>query len=158
MKKFFLIMFLCFVLELFVIIKVGSVIGGFNTILLMFVLMVVGCVLIKLRFKKIMEIMQTQGVVDFKLILLPLAGFLFLFPGFISDILGLLLLLPPVQSKAEKVYRNSTHSSQFSWQSSSETGSFSKGRVIDATVIHDEDENSDDTKSSDKKNDNSFLQ
>ena len=111
----------------------------------MFAMMVIGAVIIKRCFKRVMEQLQ-QGVVDIKIIFLPLSGFLFLFPGFISDVLALLLLLPFIQSKCAKVYSSKSGSgTSFAFRSSTSDGFtdvFSKGRTIDgtATVVQDEKE------------------
>lgn len=145
MQKLFLTLVILFVLEILLLIQIGGYIGGFNVIFLMFAMMVIGAVIIKRCFKRVMEQLQ-QGVVDIKIIFLPLSGFLFLFPGFISDILALLLLLPFVQSKCSKVYSSKSGSgTSFAFRSSTSDGFtdvFSKGRTIDgtATVVQDEKE------------------
>lgn len=51
MQKILLSLVVFFVLELAVIIEVGSSIGAVNTILVMFLMMVLGVFLIKLRFR-----------------------------------------------------------------------------------------------------------
>lgn len=145
MQKLFLTLVILFVLEILLLIQIGGYIGGFNVIFLMFAMMVIGAVIIKRCFKRVMEQLQ-HGVVDIKIIFLPLSGFLFLFPGFISDILALLLLLPFVQSKCAKVYSSKSGSgTSFAFRSSTSDGFtdvFSKGRTIDgtATVVQDEKE------------------
>lgn len=145
MQKLFLTLVILFVLEILLLIQIGGYIGGFNVIFLMFAMMVIGAVIIKRCFKRVMEQLQ-QGVVDIKIIFLPLSGFLFLFPGFISDVLALLLLLPFVQSKCAKVYSSKSGSgTSFAFRSSTSDGFtdvFSKGRTIDgtATVVQDEKE------------------
>lgn len=145
MQKLFLTLVILFVLEILLLIQIGGYIGGLNVIFIMFAMMVIGAVIIKRCFKRVMEQLQ-HGVVDIKIIFLPLSGFLFLFPGFISDILALLLLLPFVQSKCSKVYSSKSGSgTSFAFRSSTSDGFtdvFSKGRTIDgtATVVQDEKE------------------
>lgn len=145
MQKLFLTLVILFVLEILLLIQIGGYIGGLNVIFIMFAMMVIGAVIIKRCFKRVMEQLQ-HGVVDIKIIFLPLSGFLFLFPGFISDILALLLLLPFVQSKCAKVYSSKSGSgTSFAFRSSTSDGFtdvFSKGRTIDgtATVVQDEKE------------------
>ncbi len=107
MQRIILALFVLFILEIVVLIEVGKAINPLNTILLMFVGMIAGFVLIKLRFRKVVEMMQRGGVPDFKVLFLPLSGFLFLFPGFISDILGLLLLIPSVRDLTVKKFAGS---------------------------------------------------
>ncbi len=145
MRKLCLFLVLLYVLERLLLIQIGGYIGGLNVILLMFAMMVIGAVIIKRCFKRVMEQLQ-QGVVDIKIIFLPLSGFLFLFPGFISDVLALLLLLPSVQSSCAQVYSSKSGSgTSFAFKSSTSEGFtdvFSKGRTIDgtATVVQDENE------------------
>ncbi|MBQ9221371.1 MAG: FxsA family protein [Succinivibrio dextrinosolvens] len=145
MQKLFLTLVILFVLEILLLIQIGGYIGGLNVIFIMFAMMVIGAVIIKRCFKRVMEQLQ-HGVVDIKIIFLPLSGFLFLFPGFISDVLALLLLLPFVQSKCAKVYSSKSGSgTSFAFRSSTSDGFtdvFSKGRTIDgtATVVQDEKE------------------
>ena len=145
MQKLFLTLVILFVLEILLLIQIGGYIGGLNVIFIMFAMMVIGAVIIKRCFKRVMEQLQ-RGVVDIKIIFLPLSGFLFLFPGFISDVLALLLLLPFVQSKCAKVYSSKSGSgTSFAFRSSTSDGFtdvFSKGRTIDgtATVVQDEKE------------------
>lgn len=145
MQKIFLSLVILFVLEILLLIKIGSVIGGLNVVFLMFAMMVIGAVIVKRCFKKVMESMQ-QGVVDIKIIFLPLAGFLFLFPGFISDILALLMLLPFVQTKCAKVYSSKSGTgTSFAFKTSNSEGFsdvFSKGRTIDGTATVVDDDNS----------------
>ncbi len=145
MQKLFLSLVILFVLEILLLIKIGGYIGGLNVIFLMFAMMVIGAVIIKRCFKSVMAQMQ-QGVVDIKIIFLPLSGFLFFFPGFISDVLALLLLLPFVQSRCAQVYSSKSGSgTSFAFKSSNSEGFsdvFSKGRTIDgtATVVQDDNE------------------
>lgn len=59
MQKIFLSLILFFVLELIVIIEVGSSIGALNTIFVMFLMMILGVVLIKMRFRQAIEGLKT---------------------------------------------------------------------------------------------------
>ena len=112
MQKIFLSLILFFVLELIVIIEVGSSIGALNTIFVMFLMMILGVVLIKMRFRQALEGLK-NGTVDTSVFFLPLAGFLFLFPGFISDIIGLLLLIPRIQTRCVRFYNDKRDDSEF---------------------------------------------
>ncbi len=93
------------VVELAVIIQVGHVIGTWNTIAVLLLVSFGGAWLVKReglavlrRFRQQMDAghVPTRELADGVLILL--AGALLLTPGFVTDILGLLLLLPPVRS------------------------------------------------------------
>lgn len=133
MQKILGFIVILFFLELFVLIQVGSYFGGFNTLLAVFFTTFVGVVLLKSRFKVLLSQLQS-GVFDIQLIFLPLAGFLFLFPGFISDVLALLLLIPSVQIRFQNYY---------SQKQSKTSDGYTKGQTIDGefTEIRPEDEN-----------------
>jgi len=99
--------------ELFVLIKVGQVIGPLPTIGLLVVVSLVGAWLVKREglatWRRAREQVQLgrmpgQEVVDGVLILF--AGVLLLTPGFLTDVVGTLLLLPPVRAAARALARN----------------------------------------------------
>ncbi|MFH1157029.1 MAG: FxsA family protein [Pseudomonadota bacterium] len=98
-------LFLCFtlipVMELYLLIKVGSVIGGFNTIVLVVATGFFGAWLARLegmntmlRVKASLQqgIMPAEDLMD--AIIIFLAGVLLITPGIITDAAGLLLLWP----------------------------------------------------------------
>jgi UPF0716 protein FxsA len=91
--------------EIAVIIQVGDWLGIVNTIGLLILVSVVGAWLVKWQglgaLRRIGEQRQAgqvpaAAVFDGALILV--AGALLLFPGFVTDVFGLLLLLPPVRA------------------------------------------------------------
>ena len=93
-----------FFVEIWVLIKVGSAIGAVTTLVLMVVAAVLGAQLVRsqgiMALLKLQPRLQAGEVSPTELlqgIWLPVAGFLFIFPGFISDVLGLLLLQPAVR-------------------------------------------------------------
>ena len=95
--------------ELAVLIAVGDWIGLVPTLILLLVVSVVGAWLAKregLAAWRRLQLALTQGrmptveVADGALILL--AGALLLTPGFLSDVLGILLLLPPTRAIARR--------------------------------------------------------
>ncbi len=91
--------------ELFVLIRVGQVIGALPTVGLLIAISIVGAWLVKregfatlARARERIEAGQVPGreIVDGVLILF--AGALLVTPGFLSDVFGVLLLLPPVRA------------------------------------------------------------
>lgn len=91
-------------LELALLIKVGSIIGAANTILLILLTGVAGAWLARMQgFRTLMAIqenlnrgvMPTEEMLDGVLILV--GGLLLMTPGFITDTLGLILLIPPAR-------------------------------------------------------------
>ncbi len=98
-------LFLAFTLtsitELYLLIEVGSVIGSINTLALIILTGLVGATLAKMQGAQTMLRVRTslvegrmpaEELIDAVLILM--AGVVLLTPGFITDILGLLILLP----------------------------------------------------------------
>jgi UPF0716 protein FxsA len=103
------ILFLLFIVlpivEIAVLIQVGQVIGAWNTIALLIIVGVAGAWLAKReglavyrRFRNQVEsgVVPGREIADGFMILL--AGALLLTPGFVTDVLALLLLLPPVRA------------------------------------------------------------
>ena len=91
--------------ELFVIIQVGQAFGALNTIGLLILISAVGAWLVKRegmgvwrRFQRQVEsgAMPGKEIADGVMILF--AGALLMTPGFLSDLLGITLLLPPVRA------------------------------------------------------------
>ena len=93
------------VAEIAVLIKVGSAIGVLNTIGLLILSAMVGTALVRAQGIATLGRVQDSLARDifpakamFDGICLLAAGFLFLVPGFVSDVIGLLLVLPPVRT------------------------------------------------------------
>lgn len=104
MGKFFLGLLGFFFLEIWVLIKVGSSLGALTTLILMVVSALLGGQLVRSQGLATLIGMRSQiqrGETPAGELLqglwLPVAGFLFIFPGFVSDILALLLLQPMVR-------------------------------------------------------------
>ena len=74
-------------IEIYLLIKVGGVIGAWPTVLLVVLTAVVGAFLIRLR-GEVPAIEMLEGAV------LVICGALLLTPGFFTDTLGFLLLIP----------------------------------------------------------------
>jgi len=105
----FLVLTLLFVVgpivELYVIIQVSHVIGGWETIALLLIESAIGAWLMKRQGRGTWRRIQTQlqqhqlptkELVDGGLIIF--AGALMLTPGFLTDLLGFLLLIPPTRA------------------------------------------------------------
>ena len=91
--------------ELFVILQVGHAIGALNTVALLILVSMVGAWLVKREgisvLRRAQERMAEGAVPGRELVdgvLILLAGALLITPGFLSDVLGVLLLLPPVRA------------------------------------------------------------
>ena len=106
--RFLPLLFLAWpIAEIATLIAVGSRLGILTTILLLIGAGFVGLFVVRLQGLRLFSQLQSElnagrtptGPIV-RGAMTALAGFFFLIPGFLSDILGLLLLLPPVQSLA----------------------------------------------------------
>lgn len=100
--------------ELYVLIQVGQIIGGLETVGLLLLVSIVGAWLAKREGIGVLRRMQAAvnagrvpgtELVDAFLILLAAA--LMLTPGFLTDIVAILLLLPPVRAGVRRTVRRS---------------------------------------------------
>lgn len=106
MAVFLFIVFLVVpIVELAVIIQVGQVIGVLPTIALLLAVSIGGAWLVKReglgvyqRFRRQVDAGRVPGKEIADGVMIILAGALLLTPGFVTDVLGILLLLPPVRS------------------------------------------------------------
>ena len=99
-------------IELYVIIQVGSAIGAWNTIGILILIALVGVwltkhegfyVLRRMRQQIDAGNMPTDELIDGSLILL--GGLLLILPGFISDAFGLVVLFPPTRALIRNVVK-----------------------------------------------------
>ena len=98
--------------ELYVIIQVTHVVGVIPTIALLVVISMLGASLCKREGLAVIGRIQEQlaerrlpGVALLDGALVLLAGALLLTPGFVTDGVGLLLLLPPVRAGARRILK-----------------------------------------------------
>ena len=109
-------LFLCFtlipVLELYLLIKIGTVIGGFNTILLVVLTGFTGAwlarmegmnTMMKLRTNLQQGLMPAEELID--AVIIFAAGIVLLTPGLITDVFGLLLLWPVTRNMFKRMAR-----------------------------------------------------
>jgi UPF0716 protein FxsA len=99
--KLFLIFAVIPVIELALLIKIGSVIGTLNTIIIVILTAVVGAYMVKLEgiavMYRIQENMQQGTFPAEELIngmMILMAGVLLLTPGFFTDVVGFLMVFP----------------------------------------------------------------
>jgi UPF0716 protein FxsA len=101
--------------ELYVIIKVGELIGIWPTLALLLVDAIGGSMLLKhqgrgawRRFNEALAQRRFPGVEVVDGVLIVIGGTLLVTPGFLSDIVGLFFLIPPTRALARKVLRRFT--------------------------------------------------
>jgi UPF0716 protein FxsA len=105
----FLKLFLAFTiipfLEIYLLIKIGSYLGAFNTLMIIILTGLLGTLLarsqglqtmLRVRESLIRGAMPAEEMLDALLIFL--AGMLLLTPGFLTDIAGLMMLIPRTRS------------------------------------------------------------
>lgn len=112
MPRLGLVLLLVPFLEFYVLVEVGARIGAFNAVLLVILFAMVGVWLARTQGMGTLARIQqnlAQGVLPADEMLdglfLLLAGILMVFPGFVSDVFGVLLLLPPVRRLAAHLLR-----------------------------------------------------
>lgn len=100
------------IVELAVIMQVGSAIGVWNTLGLLVLMSVLGGWLMKREglgvFRRVQRTIDQGGVPTTDLVdgfLILFGGALMLTPGFLTDVLGMSLLLPPVRAVVRRALR-----------------------------------------------------
>jgi UPF0716 protein FxsA len=100
------------ILELYVIIKVGGLIGVLPTLALLLAVSFMGAVLLRhqgrgawQRFNLALSERRLPGREVADGLMITVGGALLLTPGFITDAVGLLLLLPPTRAIARRLLR-----------------------------------------------------
>lgn len=109
-------LFLCFtlipVVELYLLIKIGTVIGGLNTIALVILTGFAGAWLARMEGLNTMfrvqqnlnqGIMPAEELIDAFIILI--AGLVLITPGLLTDVFGLLLLWPVTRNRFKQLLR-----------------------------------------------------
>lgn len=119
---FFLV---AFILEIVSIVLVGKIVGGLTVFALMILAAMFGMFLLRnnTNIAKVIlagGVLKNGGVSLYQLLLpvrVPLAGLMFILPGFLSDVIGLLLLIPfsgkPIASTQTENQHFSTHGFQY---------------------------------------------
>ena len=110
--KLFLIFSLIPVIELALLIKVGSLIGALNTIIIVILTAIIGAWLVRMeglgvmyRIQKNMQegIFPAEELINGAMILV--AGAMLLTPGFFTDIIGFLMVFPVSREFIKKIAR-----------------------------------------------------
>lgn len=111
-QRLFALAILTVIVEVTVIIEVGQRIGALNTVGLLILVSAVGAVIVKAqgltalrRAITDVEDRQVPAAALADAALLTAAGALVLIPGFVTDVFGLALLVPPIRSGVRRVLR-----------------------------------------------------
>jgi UPF0716 protein FxsA len=116
MPIFLIVLFIVVpIAELYVIVQVGQWIGIWPTLALLLADAILGSLLLKQqgrsawrRFNEALAQRRFPGKEVADGVLIVIGGTLLLTPGFLSDIFGLLLLIPPTRAIARRVLRRLT--------------------------------------------------
>ena len=103
-------------IEIYLMIKIGSVIGAFNTIFLIFFTAITGIYFVKLAglnaLKSSFSQMINNEIPIYEIIsgaALAFAALLLIIPGFLTDLVGFLLILPPTRKIIIKAFSSKIH-------------------------------------------------
>jgi UPF0716 protein FxsA len=109
--------------EIWLMIQVGKQTGAFTTLLLIIATAAVGLLLVQLEWQRLMLVLREklhQGEEPVGVLLetaaVGLAGVLLFIPGFISDWLGLLLLLPFTRKILIRPLKRKQHGTTFDYR------------------------------------------
>ena len=101
MRYFFLFLIIFPFIEIYALIVIGGSIGAFNTMLWIFFSGIMGLYLLRNQgLKTLLDIQSKKSVFEptadnfLKTIFTPIGGFFLVIPGFITDVIGILVLLP----------------------------------------------------------------
>lgn len=108
-KVFFLVFLMVPLIELYVLIEVGSVIGAVPTILLTIATAIIGAALMRsqgmMTLQKAQQSLAAGQVPQTEMvegILIFVGGLFLLIPGLITDFIGFLFLIPPIRQRFAK--------------------------------------------------------
>lgn len=127
-------------IEIYLIIEIGSVIGAFATVLAIAFTAILGISLIRIQgfstMKKAQQAMD-KGVLPatemIEGVMLLIAALMLLIPGFFTDTLGFLLLIPPIRHiLASRIASTSQLNARFNKRSPAD-GSYIDGEYEDMT-------------------------
>ena len=105
------ILFLLPIIELIIFIEIGSLIGSFSVILSIFITIFLGYYLIKRKLRGIgltlFNIGNIQNLYEqyTNNIYSILAGILLIVPGYLTDVAGLVILLPFFRPKLSRIFK-----------------------------------------------------
>jgi len=154
--RLFLVFTSVSLLEIFVLIKVGSFLGAWPTVALVIITALIGSALVRSQGIQLLQQLQQRlaqgempGLQLVEGVMLLMTGVLLVTPGFVTDFCGLLLLQPSIRARiAKTVLANvklNTDASMSGHYSQSSTDSFT-GKKRDENIIEGEFERKDDEK------------
>lgn len=143
-RSLFILFLVVPMLEIYLLIKVGSVIGAGWTIFAVIATAVLGASLLRIQGLSALQRAQTSmakgevpAVAMLEAVALALSGFLLLMPGFFTDTLGFLLLIPVLrQSIVKRLLKNSLFF--YRGQTTRAHNGHSESTIIEGEVVRDD--------------------
>tara|TARA_A100001011_G_scaffold385313_1_gene459101 strand:+ start:45 stop:428 length:384 start_codon:yes stop_codon:yes gene_type:complete len=119
---FFILFISIALIEIYLFLKIGEIIGSFETILLIIFTAIIGSVLIKIKGTKTLNNLKYKNINEPKLFIkelgngffIVISGILLLTPGFITDIIGFSLFFKFSRNYIIKFILNKVELSKFS--------------------------------------------
>jgi len=118
--KLFLVFAIVPAVELYLLIRVGTIIGAFNTVLLVIATAAVGAYMVRLeglnvalRFQQNLQDGIFPGEEIFDGAMLLVAGALLVTPGLLTDTAGFLIVIPPSRAALKRFIRKRIEKSSF---------------------------------------------
>lgn len=151
--RLFLVLLVVTTIEVILIAKVGNAIGFLNTFLLIIMTAVLGSWLLKQQWRFVMgKLQHLQGEPSQALLealILLICGVLLITPGFLTDIIGFLGLIPPMRERFAAVLRRhagqlTTHSRFYHQSTEQQQTSHGSQSSRKTTIIDGEFERHDD--------------
>jgi UPF0716 protein FxsA len=140
-------------LEIYVLVSVGESIGGFSTILLVVITALVGSTLLKqqgwstmAKAQNAMANGQTPAFEMLEGVVILISGVLLLTPGFITDTIGLLGLMPfsrayfidnMLKKNAQKIFTKNSATFTHKSQNQKESGAGQKNETLEGEFWED---------------------
>lgn len=145
-KFLFLLFLLVPVIELYVLIAIGEQIGAALTVFLVIATAIMGALLVRIqgfttfvRAQQSIARGQAPAVELLEGLALFLSGFMLLVPGFVTDALGFVLLVPPVrQAFARHLLRNQRFMFRGHYQQAGRYRHSREDDVIEGEVVDDD--------------------
>ena len=143
--RLFLIFTSVSLLEIFVLVKVGSFLGAWPTVLLVVLSALVGSALVRSQGLQLIQQLQQRmaagempGQQLIEGIMLIITGVLLVTPGFVTDFCGLLLLVPRIRASLAKIIMANIKLSPQAGMGGFSSHSFSQYQENDDSVIEGE--------------------
>lgn len=109
LRIFLLVLIALPVIEIVVLLQVGSLLGGLNTLMLIVATAALGLLLVKQQGMQNWVLMQQKlargqapGIEMLSGVLIFFAGVMLIVPGFVTDVIGLIFVLPPTRQALAK--------------------------------------------------------